>query len=352
MHRGDSSRNVILSRTWLWQRQRSGGNGNGPFAQGRRLAERSPAAPEPRGRAVGARRASCWTTTSSTRSPSSSPSEDFYRDAHQIIYRAIRDLYDLGKAVDAVTLADELTRRDQYKRSAATRCCWRSSTASPTRPTPSTTPRSSARSRSAASSSRARPRSSATATRTLFTAQQLLEIGRAEDLHDRRGPDPGRHARDQAGPREGDGPDRRSGPRRSIPSRAWPRASTTSTTSPAASSSDQLIILAARPEHGQDGAHAEHLRPCRDHAQGPRPVREPGDGQPRDRRAAALRPVAGRRPQAADRPGPGLPRAEQAGQGVRRDGRGARSSSTTPPRGTCSRSRPWPGGSSCGRTSA
>ncbi len=41
--------------------------------------------------------------------------EDFYRDAHQVIYRAIRDLYDLGKAVDAVTLADELTRRDQYK---------------------------------------------------------------------------------------------------------------------------------------------------------------------------------------------------------------------------------------------
>ena len=32
-----------------------------------------------------------------------------------MIYRAIRDLYNLGKAVDAVTLADELTRRDQYK---------------------------------------------------------------------------------------------------------------------------------------------------------------------------------------------------------------------------------------------
>ncbi|MGO9599025.1 MAG: replicative DNA helicase [Isosphaeraceae bacterium] len=41
--------------------------------------------------------------------------DDFYRDAHQIIYRAISDLYSLGKAVDAVTLADELTRRDQYK---------------------------------------------------------------------------------------------------------------------------------------------------------------------------------------------------------------------------------------------
>jgi replicative DNA helicase len=41
--------------------------------------------------------------------------EDFYRAAHQVVYRAVRDLYDLGKAVDAVTLADELTRRDQYK---------------------------------------------------------------------------------------------------------------------------------------------------------------------------------------------------------------------------------------------
>jgi replicative DNA helicase len=40
---------------------------------------------------------------------------DFYRDAHQVIYRAICDLYDQGKAIDAITLADELTRRDQFK---------------------------------------------------------------------------------------------------------------------------------------------------------------------------------------------------------------------------------------------
>jgi len=40
---------------------------------------------------------------------------DFYRDTHQIIYRAMIDLYDLGKAIDAITLADELTRRDQFK---------------------------------------------------------------------------------------------------------------------------------------------------------------------------------------------------------------------------------------------
>ncbi len=36
--------------------------------------------------------------------------EDFYRDSHQIIYRAIRDLYDQGKAIDAITLIDELSK--------------------------------------------------------------------------------------------------------------------------------------------------------------------------------------------------------------------------------------------------
>jgi replicative DNA helicase len=39
---------------------------------------------------------------------------DFYRETHQTIYQAIRDLYDQGKGIDAVTLADELTRRDQF----------------------------------------------------------------------------------------------------------------------------------------------------------------------------------------------------------------------------------------------
>ena len=41
--------------------------------------------------------------------------DDFYRDAHQIIYRAISELCGAGKGVDAVTLADELTRRDQFR---------------------------------------------------------------------------------------------------------------------------------------------------------------------------------------------------------------------------------------------
>ncbi|MDG3006720.1 replicative DNA helicase [Paludisphaera mucosa] len=39
--------------------------------------------------------------------------DDFYRDAHQLVYRAIREMYDDGKAIDAVTLGDELDRRGQ-----------------------------------------------------------------------------------------------------------------------------------------------------------------------------------------------------------------------------------------------
>lgn len=40
--------------------------------------------------------------------------DDFYRDAHQVIYGAVRDLYDHGKAIDAVTLAEELKKRGQF----------------------------------------------------------------------------------------------------------------------------------------------------------------------------------------------------------------------------------------------
>jgi len=41
--------------------------------------------------------------------------EDFYRDTHQVIYRAVRELYDLGKPIDMISLSDELSRRDQLK---------------------------------------------------------------------------------------------------------------------------------------------------------------------------------------------------------------------------------------------
>ena len=145
---------ATMSSASAWQRQRQRERQRPRPRQGRR---------DRLARATGSRRrtsrpsrassaASCSTTTSCTTSSRSSTVEDFYRDAHQIIYRAIRDLYDLGKAIDAITLADELTRRDQFEADRRRRDAGaRSSTASRTRPTPSTTPRSSARSRSAAS---------------------------------------------------------------------------------------------------------------------------------------------------------------------------------------------------------
>jgi len=41
--------------------------------------------------------------------------EDFYRDSHQILFKAIRDLYDLGKPIDAIILSEELKRRGEYE---------------------------------------------------------------------------------------------------------------------------------------------------------------------------------------------------------------------------------------------
>jgi replicative DNA helicase len=41
--------------------------------------------------------------------------EDFYRDTHQVMYSAIRDMYEKRKGIDAVTLADELKRRGQFE---------------------------------------------------------------------------------------------------------------------------------------------------------------------------------------------------------------------------------------------
>jgi hypothetical protein len=41
---------------------------------------------------------------------------DFYRDAHQVVFQAMLDLYELGKAIDPVTLADELMRQNSFKK--------------------------------------------------------------------------------------------------------------------------------------------------------------------------------------------------------------------------------------------
>lgn len=42
--------------------------------------------------------------------------EEFYRPAHQAVYAAIRDLFADGDPADAITVADELQRRDQLSR--------------------------------------------------------------------------------------------------------------------------------------------------------------------------------------------------------------------------------------------
>ncbi|HEV3121861.1 MAG TPA: replicative DNA helicase [Isosphaeraceae bacterium] len=41
--------------------------------------------------------------------------DDFYRDSHQVIFRAIRDLYDLGHGVDQITLVEELKKRNTFQ---------------------------------------------------------------------------------------------------------------------------------------------------------------------------------------------------------------------------------------------
>ena len=41
---------------------------------------------------------------------------DFYRPAHESIYEAILDLYGRGEPADAVTVADELTKRGALAR--------------------------------------------------------------------------------------------------------------------------------------------------------------------------------------------------------------------------------------------
>ena len=41
---------------------------------------------------------------------------DFYRPAHEQVYNAITDLYGRGEPADAITVADELTKRGELSR--------------------------------------------------------------------------------------------------------------------------------------------------------------------------------------------------------------------------------------------
>ena len=246
------ARRDMARRNRQWQRQSRKRERQRPRPRPRPsdAPGRPPPAAEHRGRAGGARAASCSTTTSCTRSSPLLKVEDFYRDTHQIIYRAIRDLYDLGKAIDVdhpgrgadparpvrevggdETLAEilnsvphaanakyyaEIVRqkssaaqliesaneilRDGYSNNSPPSSCWRSA-----------------------------ERGSSTSPRTRQ----------------------GRHGRAQGRRDQGDGPDRRPGRVDGHPSPASRPASSSSTTSPAVSSRAQLVILAARPSMGK-----------------------------------------------------------------------------------------------------
>ncbi len=40
---------------------------------------------------------------------------DFYRESHQVLFKAIREMYDQGRAVDAIVVSEELSRRGQFE---------------------------------------------------------------------------------------------------------------------------------------------------------------------------------------------------------------------------------------------
>ena len=177
--------------------------------------------------------------------------EDFYRDSHQIIYRAIRDLYDLGRAIDAITLIDELTRRGEFDKAGGDETIRKALEVTPLggqrqvlRPDRSPTFSQPAVDRERQSDP----------PRWLFEqlhVQRTAPVCREANLRHPAGPGGGRDDRDQGCPRPGHGPDHRPGPRTSIPSPASAPAITTSTTSPAGFQPKQLIIIAARPSMGK-----------------------------------------------------------------------------------------------------
>ncbi len=127
--------------------------------------------------------------------------EDFYRDTHQIIYRAIRDLYDLGKAVDAITLADELTRRGEFEKIGGDEALAQILDRVPHAANAKyyaqiVRQKSVSRELIEAANEILRDGYSNT-----FTAGRAPRAGRATGLHDRRGPDQRRHGRDPRGGR-------------------------------------------------------------------------------------------------------------------------------------------------------
>ena len=241
--------------------------------------------------------------------------DDFYRDAHQIVYRAIRDLYDLGKAVDAITLADELTRRDEIEAVGGTSSRRGRQQRPARRPTPSITPRSSARSPISRQLIESANEILRDGYSNNFTADQLLEAAERRIFAIAEDQTKGDTAelRDVVQSRRWTGSIARSESRHPITGVATGYFDLDDITG--GFQPDQLIILAARPSMGKTALRAEHLRPRRRRPEEGRPVRQPGDGQARTGRAPALRPVPGRRPQAPHRPEPGHPRDDALGKG-------------------------------------
>ena len=77
--------------------------------------------------------------------------EDFYRESHRIVFRAIKRLYERSEPVDSISVAELLTQTGELAeaggRETRSRSC---RTRSPRRATPATTRRSSSRTRSCA----------------------------------------------------------------------------------------------------------------------------------------------------------------------------------------------------------
>ena len=234
--------------------------------------------------------ASCSTTTSCTTSSPFLRVEDFYRDAHQVIYAAIRDLYDKGKGIDAVTLADELKPRDQFEQVGGDETLDRDRRQRPARGQRQVLRRDRQGEGDQPPVDRERHRDHP---RRLFQSIHrpgAARIGRAQDLRHRRGSDPGvrRSSSRTSSSRRwtgspiradsgghavtgvGVGTDRPRRHHRRVPARATDHRGGTA-------------------EHGQDGAGAQYLRSRRDQSQDPGAVRQPGDGPSRDRRAPPVR---------------------------------------------------------------
>ncbi len=242
--------------------------------------------------------------------------EDFYRDAHQVIYAAIRDLYDKNKGIDAVTLAEELKLRGQFEQVGGDDTLTEIVASVPHAANGkyyAEIVKQKATNRQLIESATEIIRDGYS---NQFTAQELLEsaerkifgiaedqirgetlelkdvVKQAMDLIAVRA-DSGGHA--VTGSR--DGTDRSRRHHRRVPSRA-------------------IDHRGGPAQHGQDGPGAQYLRPRGDQPQGPRPLRQPGDGFSRDRRAPSVCALQGRRSQTQNRVGNGNARVDPAQQGL------------------------------------